>query len=112
MKQEENALDVDVFDILLLVWVFYCILICPYTKVEESFNMQAIHDFLSFGWPISFDSTSINSFLNQFDHVEFPGVVPRSFIGAMAVAMLSFPLHAMRVYFHLAKIHSQYICRS
>ncbi|KAF7247584.1 hypothetical protein EG68_09373 [Paragonimus skrjabini miyazakii] len=57
-----------------LTWAFICL--CPYSKVEESFNMQALHD-------IAFLQANIS----QFDHVKFPGVVPRTFVGA---ALLSF----------------------
>ncbi|KAL7687440.1 putative GPI mannosyltransferase [Plasmopara halstedii] len=54
---------------------------CPYSKVEESFNMQATHDLLLFGLPN----------VNKFDHLEFPGVVPRTFLGSLAVASISQP---------------------
>ncbi|KAH9588971.1 GPI mannosyltransferase [Trypanosoma melophagium] len=44
-------------------------IMCPYTKVEESFGMQALHDFI-------FCRTTACG-----DHIAFPGVVPRSFFG-------------------------------
>lgn len=69
--------------ILLHLWV------APYTKVEESFNIQAIHDFLKYGIPVNGSALKIK-FL--FDHMTFSGSVPRTFVGAMGVAGLSKPV--------------------
>lgn len=64
------------FDGLLFVSIMIHVILCPFTKVEESFNMQAIHDLLML--------TTTN--VHAFDHLKFPGVVPRSFLGALAIS--------------------------
>uniref|UniRef100_A0A0E0KTF8 Mannosyltransferase n=1 Tax=Oryza punctata TaxID=4537 RepID=A0A0E0KTF8_ORYPU len=57
------------WDLLLgSIAAFYAVMV-PYTKVEESFNVQAMHDILYHNYHIE-----------KYDHLEFPGVVPRSFI--------------------------------
>lgn len=67
-------------DIVLIIVILYHLLISPYTKVEESFNLQAIHDILNYG------ITPQEKILNNYDHIEFPGVVPRTFIGSLCIA--------------------------
>ncbi|EUC44465.1 glycosyltransferase family 22 protein [Bipolaris oryzae ATCC 44560] len=60
----------------------------PYTKVEESFNIQAVHDILVHGIP----TDNVDQFLSaNYDHVSFPGSVPRTFAGATVLSGLSRP---------------------
>lgn len=64
-------------DLLLVAAVFYHLWAAPYTKVEELFNIQAIHDVVNYG--VHPDQ------LGNYDHKEFPGVVPRTFVGALVI---------------------------
>jgi len=64
-------------------------LAAPYTKVEESFNIQAIHDILINGIPLR-DAGPF--FTANYDHLTFPGSVPRTFVGAVTLAGLISPL--------------------
>lgn len=62
-------------DVVLFAGLVVCALIAPYTKVEESFNVQGVHDLVFYGpWN-----------LGAFDHFEFPGVVPRTFTGPLVL---------------------------
>ena len=90
-----------VLDCLLVAVMVGHLIACPFTKVEESFTMQAMHDFLFLGaefdkcdrcsdilpyeakkhqiditflcLPVSLKLVP----LCRYDHHEFPGVVPR-----------------------------------
>ena len=79
-------------DLLLPAIILLHLLASPYTKVEESFNVQATHDILHYGIPLRNSSTALAT---RFDHVEFPGAVPRTFVGALLLAGTSMPLGAL-----------------
>lgn len=87
--------------LLLLGSILFCAVFCPFTKVEESFNIQAIHDFLYLG----FQSIEL------FDHLEFPGVVPRTFLGAFLISVLTTPLRVLLSYLAIDERITQVIAR-
>ncbi|KAK5120391.1 hypothetical protein LTR85_006330 [Meristemomyces frigidus] len=78
--------------LLLFAVVGLHLLCAPYTKVEESFNIQATHDFLTYGVPWTNSSAIL---ADKFDHVTFPGSVPRTFVGALLLAGLATPFKAL-----------------
>jgi len=71
---------------LLLMLAAAHVVLCPFTKVEESFNTQAMHDLSRF-----FQTLDVHEF-DKFDHHEFSGVVPRTFLGALVVTGATVPL--------------------
>jgi alpha-1,6-mannosyltransferase len=74
--------------LLIPTFVLLHLYVSPYTKVEESFNVQAIHDILIHGIP----TENADQFLTaNYDHVAFPGSVPRTFVGALLLSGLSRP---------------------
>jgi hypothetical protein len=84
-----------------LVLLHLCI--APYTKVEESFNIQAVHDILSYGIPTQ---NVVRRFKAQFDHMEFPGAVPRTFLGALMLSGVAKPFVYL---FRLSLQNQQYL---
>ncbi|KAI8902800.1 Alg9-like mannosyltransferase family-domain-containing protein [Globomyces pollinis-pini] len=98
---------------MLILKLTFCIqiilvihlIIAPFTKVEESFNLQAVHDLLFKSW----------SDIQSFDHMEFPGVVPRTFIGPLMIYALVKPIQSILSYFSLTpdmtNLMFQYITR-
>ncbi|KAJ7592689.1 glycosyltransferase family 22 protein [Mycena floridula] len=60
------------------------VLVAPYTKVEESFNLHAVHDVLMYGVH--------PSAVQHYDHFTFPGAVPRTFVGSVLLAAISTPI--------------------
>lgn len=68
------------------------------TKVEESFNVQACYDLLFKSWRN----------VKSFDHIEFPGVVPRTFIGPLYLTAIARPLISI---FSLSRLTSLLVVR-
>ena len=77
------------FYLLIPTLVLVHLFVAPYTKVEESFNIQAIHDILIHGIP---SENYSQFFATNYDHVSFPGSVPRTFVGALILSGISRPI--------------------
>ncbi len=99
MKLESWQLAAFAFPALILLhsWVG------PYTKVEESFNIQATHDILTYGVPTQ---NSELRFRAQYDHMTFPGAVPRTFVGALVLSGIAKPF---KYYLQLDLLAQQYL---
>lgn len=69
--------------------ILFYLALAPYTKVEESFNIQATHDILSYGLPAGWGFAQ--KLRDQYDHLTFTGPVPRTFVGPLVLAIVSWP---------------------
>jgi len=79
----------------LLVASLFDLIMCPHSKVEESFQLQATHDLYYYGIgdaireQFSGLSTTVTSPATlPYDHLQYPGVVPRTFIGPLILSTL------------------------
>lgn len=99
MRLEAWHLAAFVFPALSLLHLY----LSPYTKVEESFNIQATHDILTYGIPT--ENVHLR-FKAQYDHMTFPGAVPRTFVGALFVSGVAKPVIS---YFHLSLPDQQFL---
>jgi len=73
-----HTISHELFDLFFFLLVLAYVRVAPYTKVEESFNTQATHD-------VIFHANE----LNVWDHKEFPGVVPRTFLGPLVLGKMT-----------------------
>ncbi|KAM0461317.1 hypothetical protein ACHAPV_004636 [Trichoderma viride] len=87
----------ELIDLLLFIVPLLHLLAAPYTKVEESFNLQATHDILVYGTPTHDIHQRLSS---TYDHFSFPGAVPRTFVGPVLLAGVSQPLIALAGFEH------------
>ena len=90
-----------VLDYLPYTLALLYIAVSPYTKVEESFNLQAMHDMLHLGADVA-----------QYDHHTFPGVVHRTFLGPFFVAIISVPLTSIGILLGGSKFIHWFIVRA
>ncbi|EGF98578.1 family 22 glycosyltransferase [Melampsora larici-populina 98AG31] len=74
------------------------LLIHPFTKVEESFNLHGIYDYL-------FQSTW-STWAHQGDHLTFTGPIPRTFLGSIIVGFISSPI--ISIFKTLGFLNSKY----
>lgn len=86
---------------IICLQAFMFLSLCPYTKVEESFNVQAMHDILVH-----------KQNLSEYDHHQFPGVVPRTFIGPLLIALIGYPVEFVRQFLQFDKVCLLFACRS
>ncbi|KAI0855339.1 Alg9-like mannosyltransferase family-domain-containing protein [Xylaria cubensis] len=98
-----NAID-TFLSLSIPALVLMHLVIAPYTKVEESFNIQATHDILAYGTPTRNVYERLSS---RYDHFDFPGAVPRTFLGPVFLAGTSQPLITL-----LGFQHAQLIVRA
>lgn len=96
-----NLLSFSFSNIFLFLSILIYLIFIPFTKVEESFNIQAIHDIITYNINISL-----------YDHNLFPGVVPRTFIGSIIISFFFLYPNIILNILNINSIYKLLLCRS
>ena len=79
-ENKRSSSLLDIYDIIFLAVMVAHILAAPHTKVEETFQVNNIYDHLF-----------LQDKLIEYDYIEFPGVVYRTFISSLLIAFFNYP---------------------
>ena len=80
----------DIFDILLIIYIVIDVVLVPHTKIEEIFQVNNIYDHLYLG-----------SDIKNYDYIIFDGVVYRTFLSSIIIAILDYPFYLFISYLKL-----------
>jgi len=88
-------------DFLTIILSITLVLIAPYNKVEESFYTQGLYD-------MCYNSENYQ----DFDHYNYPGVVPRSFIPTLTLTGITSFVCSFAKYLDISKLFVLIVARS
>ena len=71
---------IDIFDVLLMAYIALNVYLIPHTKIEEIFQVNNIYDHLYLG-----------SNIPDYDFIIFDGVVYRTFLSSLMIAIIDYP---------------------
>lgn len=89
LKANQGKLDI-IIALLIPSLILLFLSIAPYTKIEESFTLQATHDVLKCGIPTEGRELYLAAY---YDHVRYPELhpVPRTFVAPVLLATVARP---------------------
>lgn len=80
-------MNLNLFLLSILIFILITqlqLILHPFTKVEESFNLHGIYDYLF--------QSSWSTWAHEGDHLTFTGPIPRTFLGSIIIGLISSPL--------------------